>query len=190
MVMDDARGRPLWAARVDWTPLEPMWSRKNPTVRSGRPALVLGVNAAFSDDGEVGPDGPIDSIDGQKRLIGAGLAIAYRGLWMSLEGNLAHFTPRDSSESPYQAAGYLVQFGWYLPRLRVEPAVRYDELDPDNSVDGDLERTLTLGVNAYPTRDGHVKLMFDYAHRFPADGGSGEGWDEDTLRVLVQFVLS
>ncbi len=189
MATDDSRGRPLWAVRAEWAPFSHLLERKNPLPGSVAPALALGVNAALSDDGEIGPGGPVDSIDGRKLLYGVDLAARFRGLWIGLEANQADFTPRDTGESPYRAFGYLVQATWYVAVFHVEPAVRYDALDPDSRSDSDWQRTLSLGINAYPLDDGRLKVMVDYAHRFPAVEQDTAGWDDDDLRVMVQVVL-
>ena len=189
MTEDDDRNRPLLAARLDWTSTPTSSTAHRPTTEHPRPALALGANVAWSDDGEVGPGGPIDSIDGRKLLYGTDFAAAYHRFWMSLEVNAARFTPRDTSASSYHAVGFLAQAAWFVAPLRVEPAIRYDALDPNTRTGNDRQQSVSLGLNAYPLADVPLKLMLDYVHHLPVSETHTQGWTNDTLEVMIQFVL-
>ncbi len=185
---DDDAGSPLLAARAHWMPLATMHPGHSDLRRTGKPALGLGVSGAWSRDlvtgeeeeGEVG----LHHIDGDKLLAGADLVFKYRGLFVHGELVSATFTP--TTGGAWRGAGVVAQAAYYIDALRLEPAVRYDNLNPSDQAADDRQLTLTYALNLYPTRSHDLKLMLDYRHHLPA-GDEDLGWKEDDLTLIMQL---
>jgi len=186
---DDHRGSPLLAVRMVAMPLARVYPAAGDVEQTGRLAVGLGLNAAWSRDGEsLEPGDTAHSIAGDKLLYGGDLTLKYRGFYLTAELLLAAYWP-DHGVTWY-AGGYLLQASYYIAPLHLEPAVRFDDFNPSDIVPDDRETSLSFGLNAYPRHDHRVKLQVDYTHRLPSgwltDHAADEGWAESQLNATVQ----
>lgn len=191
---DDAAGKPLWVARVEWAPLGQLGGDEGDHGHSPRPLVLAGLNAATSRDKAPALEDPRDylrTIDGEKLLYGGDLALKWRGWHAGFEFDHALLTPENGGD--FRAGGYMVQlqYAWLLPWAPVkgwvlEPVVAYDEFNPDHTRADDTRRGLTTGLNLMP--DGHdLKIMLNWLHRFKLRSEDENPWKEDELRLVVQL---
>ncbi len=191
---DDRHGLPLLAMRLEWTPLAKLKKGEGDVKRSRRFALGLGADLAWSKDGEPlgAPDKPepLHSIDGRKLLYGADLTLKYKGFFLTTELRGASFKPEEGPE--YYAAGWLFQLSYFMKSLRLEPKLAVSDLNPSDILEEDRESSLLMGLNFYPRKSHNLKLVLDYAQRFP-EGSLGdwgaEGWAKDEIHLLVQLAF-
>lgn len=185
---DDDAGSPLLAARAHWMPLYTVHSGHSDLRRTGKPALGLGVSGAWSRDRVTGEEEErvvgLHHIDGDKLLLGADLVLRYRGLFVHAELVSARFTP--TAGGAWTGAGLVVQAAYYIDPVRLEPALRLDDLNPSDQVTDDRQRTLTYALNFYPTRTHDLKLLLDYRQHLPA-AEAEEGWKQDDLTLVMQL---
>ncbi|MBU0554259.1 OprO/OprP family phosphate-selective porin [Myxococcota bacterium] len=186
---DDAKGTPLLIGRLELSPWGALKGGEG-GVGPRRLALRLGLSAGWSDDASGGGADeplldPLHSINGQKAIYSADLALKVAGLFFSAELTSARYAPDEGAA--YFAAGYLVQLSYYIQAIHLEPALRFDDLNPSDAVAGDRERTLTMGLNLYPNGRHELKMMLDYTHHL-ADGGD-EAWREDEVMLLCQLAF-
>ncbi len=87
----------------------------------------------------------------------------------------------DDSEDTLDGKGWYVQAG-YLIFPKIELALRYQELDPDNHLVSDKLMWTSLGVNYYIK--GHsLKVMGEYIFK----NEQGEKIDNNLFQVQLQF---
>ena len=91
----------------------------------------------------------------------------------------------------FDPSGWYVQGSYFLIPKKLQAAVRWEELDPDQVASGDGIRSITGGLNYYIHGDA-IKLMVNYIHTWSdfreAHPGFGEDqFDEVIGRVQVMF---
>lgn len=189
-VEEDDVGAPMVAARLEIMPFDYVRNGQGDHRRTRTIAVALGINGTVARDGAPILDGvdpvALHSIDGEKYLYGGDLTLKYRGLFLSAELLLAHFSPETGPS--YNAAGALFQGSYYVDSLRLEPALRFEYFNPSDITDEDRERTFTFGLNMYPYRNNDLKFLLNYVYRLPSEGGlTGDGWKEDEVMLLLQL---
>jgi len=208
---DDSEGLPLLAGRLAWQPLAKLSSGEGDLERSAALALGLGVYGAWSRSslpqaasvtaagltatsglgglaGLVGTaPSPLGAIDGDKTLLGADLTLKWRGLFLSAEATAARFEPKAGDD--YLARALLLQAAYAIEGLNLEPAVRFDVLDPSDGTTGDLQPTLTWGLSYFPLQDRLLRVQLNYEQRLERGGDDSEAWDDDRVLLFAQYVF-
>ena len=192
---DDSVGTPLIALRLETMPWANVKSGEGDVRRTRKLAVSFAANAAYADDGESaifeGEANTAHSINGTKLLYGGDATVKYRGFFFSGELLMAYYEPNQGTA--YHAGGYLLQSGYYIDSLRIEPAIRFDDFNPSNRVPDDRESTFTLGLNAYPMRSHELKAMLNYTRHLPrgvfTSNPASDGWKEDEIFLMVQLAF-
>ena len=91
----------------------------------------------------------------------------------------------------FNPSGWYAQGSYFLIPKKLQAAVRWEELDPDQVASGDGIRSITGGINYYIHGDA-IKLMVNYIHTWSdfreAHPGFGEDqFDEVIGRIQVMF---
>ncbi len=194
---DDKLGKPLFAVRAEAAPLGKIPKTEGDIEMTPSPRFLIGVNATYSDDaGPTEEDYP-RTIRGRKMLFGADFTFKYRGFYFKFETNYAKLQPFTSifpiqlDTSYFYAGGFLVTASYYIPSLKLEPVIQYDQFDPQTHSLGKfsnaVERTITFGLNYHPF--GHdFKIMANYFKRLPYPDGT-EPWKPSELRIIAQLMI-
>ncbi len=194
---DDELGRPLLAVRAELAPLGKIPKTEGDLELTPSPRFLIGLNAAYSDDaGPTEEDYP-RTIRGRKLLFGGDFSFKYNGFYFKFEMNYARLQPFASlapitlDTTSYYAGGFLVAASYYIPSLKIEPVIQYDQFDPMvhnlGSFSNSVQRTITFGINYVPF--GHdFKIMANYFKRLPYPNGN-EPWKEDEIRVIAQLMI-
>ena len=150
--------------------------------------MLLGGNIAYSEDADYFADKPeyLRTIPGTKLLYGVDATLKYQGFFFTAEIHRADFNPQSGVD--FVAGGYLAQAGYYIPRLKLEPCLRYDKFDPSDQIENDSEESITYGLNFFSS--GHqVKLMLNYSQRLKKKSSAQNGWKENEIQLLWQFLF-
>ncbi len=194
---DDNLGRPLIATRLEAAPLGKIPKTEGDIEMTPTPRFLAGINFTYSDDaGPTEEDYP-RTIRGRKILFGGDFTFKYHGFYFKVEANYAKFQPFRSilpiefDSTSFYAGGFLVAASYYIPGLKMETAVQYDQFDPNfqklGNFSNNVERTITFGINYLPF--GHdFKIMANYFKRLPYPGGN-EPWKPDELRIIAQLMI-
>ncbi len=194
---DDRLGRPLYAVRVEAAPLGKIPKTEGDIEMTPSPRFLVGLNVAYSDDAEPTEEDYPRTICGRKNLFGGDFTFKYSGFYFKFEANFAKLHSFESLEPPtlgansYYAGGFLVAASYYIPSLKIEPVIQYDQFDPMThklgSYSNSVQRTITFGMNYLPF--GHdFKIMANYFKRLPYPGGDHQ-WKEDELRIIAQLMI-
>jgi hypothetical protein len=136
--------------------------------------LAIGLNGAYLGSAH-------DGID-EFNLYGAGGDVFFNTGPFTFEGEYDWFKQdRDGVNPDTEGDGWFVQAG-YLVHRWFEPAVRHQELDPNDNVSGDRLRWTSVGFNTYLS--GHnLKIQTDYTFK----DEQGSGIDNDLFQVQLQL---
>jgi len=185
---DDSEGKPLATARIEFQPLGALAKNEGDIERTAEPRFLIGGNLAYSEDADSASSNPqyLRTLPGIKRLYGADATLKYRGFFCTAEIHRAAFNLKAGGS--FEAGGYVVQAGYYIPFLRLEPCLRYDEFDPSDLIPSNTEKTVTYGLNFLP--HGHnMKLMLNYYQRLKMRSADSRGWKEDDIQLLWQVLF-
>ena len=91
-----------------------------------------------------------------------------------------------------EALGWIFQTGYYIPILKAEPAIRYEEFDLNRDLNDADVRRLTLGVNTY-FHNHNLKLASNIEYsKFGTHALLLKPDDDDksfAVRITLQFIL-
>lgn len=183
---DDAAGKKLYVARVDASPLGALASTEGDFETTAKPRVAVGASFASSEDAGPPPSGAeyLRTIDGTKNLVQADAAAKYRGMFIGVEWARGFFDP--SSGDDFEAGGFLAEASYYMPALKLQPRVMYDEFDPRDHAGSDKKKTWTYGVNIL--LHGHdAKVMVEYVDYMKLDEHDAGGWASDEMRFSIQL---
>ena len=121
---------------------------------SPMPTFQCGVNARQTNDGVSTFDGNyLINYNGQKTAYGLDASIMYRGLSLQFEAHQAKIDSAMFSENnqytSFKEGGYLLQANYYYRPLKSVFCVRYDELNPNDLVYGNTQRTMSYAYNYF-----------------------------------------
>ena len=182
---DDNEGKPLFAARIEAKPFGKVKKGEGDHKHSDF-GLLIGVNGSYSQDGDPPPEDALHSVDGTKLLYGGDITIKFKGIFLTAEYLVAHYTPKEGKE--FKAGGYMVQASYFLEALGLEPAVRFSNFNPSDLLDNNQETTLDFGLNYYPLESHELKAMLGYSYHFKGDNAD-EKWKEDEITLTVQMIF-
>jgi len=185
---DDAEGEPLVVARAEFQPLGQLAKTEGDIERSVEPQMLLGGNMAYSEDADYSADKPeyLRTIPGKKLLYGVDATLKHKGFFFTAEIHRADLNPQVGVD--FVAGGYVAQAGYYFPHLKLEPCLRYDVFDPSDQIEHNSEKSITYGLNLFPS--GHqVKLMLNYSQHLKKDSKDSQGWKEDEMQLLWQILF-
>jgi hypothetical protein len=111
------------------------------------------------------------------------LGVKYKGFSWDNEYYIRTEDPEDDGD-PIDSDGFFTQAGYFVMPKKLEVAVRYSMLDPNNDVSNDLQREYTAGINYY-FRGHRSKIQADVGH-FVTDG---EEEDKRENRVRLQYQI-
>lgn len=129
--------------------------------------------------GNVGPDTMLSSYN----RYGAELAFTPWSLWLA--GEFMGGTDDTVSVMTYYAeAGWLFKVGCPF-FYGIQPAVRYEAVDPNTSATGDAENTITGGINLHFLPDNKLKLALCY--RMINEETNADANDQIIAQLQVKF---
>lgn len=198
---NDPSGKPEYAGRVelssthykeeelDWNDLVLPCVRVGGNVRYAEKRSFTGTgDEAFTLENA-------KTIDGKKLTYGMDAAIMWRGFSAQFEMAQARLSPRNNTPlynqlalyntDFYRNGGFLVQVNYYNRKLLSAFALRYDEFNPSDLIQGNTQRSLSVGYNFiyHPYK---MTFKVHYAYRFKQQDNNTK-WNRDQLRVAVQY---
>ena len=187
---DDSEGMPLIAGRIEVMPFGRVKKGEGDKKQTQKFSIVLGLNGTYSEDAgpAVDEEGSIRTINGKKILYGGDFTVKYRGFFFSSEIIMAYFEPKNGFD--YYAGGFYLQSSYYIRPVRLEPAIRYDEMNPSDQIETDRQKTITFGINYFPFHKSFFKVQFNYLHRLPSTDEDQNGFKENEIRLLTQFAFN
>ncbi|HWB63704.1 MAG TPA: porin [Chitinophagales bacterium] len=140
--------------------------------------------------------GNVMTINGVKLSYGADAAFMWHGFSAQFEMDWSRMKPHANTPlatslaqyntNYYRNGGFLVQANYYSKLLRSAFAVRYDEFNPSDLVDGNQQRTVSFAYDFFCLPYNlTVKVHYDLRLKQP---DTGMKWTEDDLRIGVQYV--
>lgn len=158
MRKDDEEGFPLFSARLEAMPFAPLSKGEGDVEYSDAFSMMVGAYGTYSRDAAAEPD--LQRIDGERWLYGGDLSMKFRGLFVSAEFAGAYYQP--SLGESYYGAGFIAQASYFIAPIYLEPALRFDQLNPNDLLEDDLQRSVSFGLNAYPLQSHALKFMLNY----------------------------
>ncbi len=110
-------------------------------------------NAKEKDKKLTDTDSVIGSID---------LGMRYRGFTWDSEYYVRENAPEDDGDS-ITSDGFYTQAGYFVLPKKLELAVRYSQLDPNNDLSDDIQKEYTVGINYY-MRGHRQQIQADVGH--------------------------
>ncbi len=162
------------------------------------PVFQCGINARYKNGTYTTlADYDLTTIDGKKTCYGFDASIMYRGFSVQVEAHQMRVVPNDStllySEGKkytyFRAGGYLVELNYYCRKMKSVFAVRYDELNPNDLIFGNTERTMSYCYN-YFIRQNFLCLKAAYEEHFNLVYPAGTRYKDDELRVGIQVIFN
>jgi hypothetical protein len=195
---NDLNGKLEYVARVEFS--YPGNYRDNELDRNDlqRPTFRLGGNARYAEKNSFlsgNDDYNIKTIDGKKITYGADAGFMWHGFSAQFEFNQLHLIPREKSALANElklynttfkrAGGYLVQLNYFIKWISSAVAVRYDEYNPSDLVEGNTRRNLSVAYDFFYPRQ-NLALKMQYWYRFNQEN-TGTKWNDDRIRIAVQY---
>ena len=113
------------------------------------------------------------------------LGMRYKRVTWDSEYYLRENDPEDGGDS-ITSDGFYTQAGYFVLPKKLELAVRYSMLDPDNDLPDDIQKEYTTGINYY-FRGHRSKIQADMS-RFVTDT-TDTYKDENRLRLQYQLIF-
>jgi hypothetical protein len=157
---------------------------------SQRPMFSVGANARYAEkQTDSGIDYFIKTINGKKSVIGFDSAFQWKGFSFLYEIHKAQLIPNDtmrvsnSGGNYFDAGGYLIQAAYKIRPWRSVFAIRYDELNPNDLLQNDINRSITYAY-MFKIPSSNTSLLINYSERLPFVG-TDVPWKRDDLRIGV-----
>ena len=148
-----ASDNPGSVARVEFSPDGWVEGRESEAHLGLGRHLTVAVNGALQNGIE------FDTRTEDRRVLGGDLSFHQGGL--SFQAEYLRVNRDDGAQ--FSPAGWYAQVGWYLSRLSLEPAARFERYAADLPGGSDVTRTYMAGLNWY--RHGHdFKFMANIVH--------------------------
>lgn len=181
----------LWVARLMATPLGPFALHEADTDRSEAWRLLLVTGAAHDDHVATHS---VTSLNSRLTALGASDLTAWNlfagvrrgGGEARAEYHRRLLDPAAAGARTETAAGLSLQAGHFVTR-NVEAAVRYEHLDPNTHVGGDLTREAGVALTRYFA--GHRSKLQADLFRVNTQTGPGTATDDNRLRVQYQIAF-
>lgn len=121
-----------------------------------------------------------------------GLSFSTEAMWHNTEVSITANDGTSSSSSDSDALGFYIQFGYLFEAAPIEPAFRYDYIEPDDESDFALTG-YTFGVNYY-LKNHNAKLLLNYTFYDEdapdsSDSSSSDDYNNDELVLQAQIWL-
>ena len=114
------------------------------------------------------------------------LGVKYRGFSWNNEYYVRSEDPKSEGDT-VDSNGFFTQLGYFVLPKKLELAVRYSMLDPNNDVSNDIQREYTAGVNYY-FRAHRSQIQTDFGH-FVTEEGDGPDMNENRFRIQYQIIF-
>ena len=181
--LDDRKGSPLVALRVDIQPLGHLKKGNGDMERTAHFSFEFGLNGSYSEDAP--EKASLHNVDGSKLLYGGDLTIKFKGLFFLAEVLMATF----NTNKEYHTMGFVIEASYYISPLRLEPAIRFDYLDPSDMIEDNTEQTVSFGLNYYPFAKRYFKFMLNYTYHLPKSPSNTRGWQENDLTLMLHLAF-
>ncbi|MFM2224910.1 MAG: hypothetical protein RJA07_1112 [Bacteroidota bacterium] len=203
--VSDAKGQPSYMARVTYAYPSKYRDRDVDLVGVPVPMFRIGVNGSYNNRATdmvaghgVGSVTPNTFINGEKYNYGADFCFQYKHFSMQFEADRFRYQPWDLTTIPvnlngnvvtkhYLAGGWYGQLNYYLPKIKSSFSVRYDNINANDVVKGDMGNTVSYSYQYYFNQ---YKYMFrvQYWQRLQ-DTDIKLPIENDQLRIGFQFLF-
>lgn len=181
---DDAKGKPLFAARVQYSFPHKSSEATFNSIPSIKPVFSFGANATFSDDQRVIEDENLfRNLEGEKLLYGVDFSVAYRQFKFIWEFHRADFKPDATKE--FSAGGSFYELSANFKKINSLFAVRYEDVNPNSLLKNNNQKALDFATTHFleglPTQ-----VRVTYSHRFEVERTKNK-WKDNELRAEIIF---
>ncbi len=187
---NDASGKLEYMGRIEFS--YPSKFRYNDIDEkiSQRPMFTVGANVRYAEKKtDTGVDYVIKTVNGKKSVMGLDAAFQWKGFSFLFEIHKAHLIPNDtmrvinSGNNNINAGGYLIQAAYKIRQWRSVFAIRYDEINPNDLIQNDINRSVTYAYR-YSIPSSNTSIMVNYMYRLPYVDTDVK-WKRDDFRIGI-----